>query len=128
MPESTDNDPDADAVLDAAALHALHALDPGGRARLVARLLQAFAESLGKLLPEIERAGAERDWDTVQRHVHLLRSSSASIGALDFARGCAATEEHLRGGRRDATAAGIPALCREGRRALGAVQAILDRP
>jgi histidine phosphotransfer protein HptB len=114
----------APGVLDAQALARLAALDPGGAAGLVGRVLSTYRQSLGRLLEQLQQARSEFDLQG-QRHVaHTLKSSSASVGALALSALCAEAEGRLRDG---ATAGSqgldtlLDALAAEGRRLLAAL-------
>jgi HPt (histidine-containing phosphotransfer) domain-containing protein len=84
------------ALLDPDSLRRLRELDPQDRHGLLRRVLDTFAESLVKHLDEL--AQARRDGDrALLRHVaHTLKSSSASVGALELSRICADIERRLR--------------------------------
>jgi HPt (histidine-containing phosphotransfer) domain-containing protein len=82
--------------LDAGALQRLRELDPDGSAQLIPRVLGTFRKSLDRLLPQLRGARAERDVSAVRRVAHTLRSSAASIGALDLARISSQADDHLR--------------------------------
>jgi HPt (histidine-containing phosphotransfer) domain-containing protein len=86
------------AVLAAASLADLRALDPGGQARLVHRVLQTYQNSLGRLVEQLGTARAAGAWDQAARVAHTLKSSSASIGALELSGLCADIERHVREG------------------------------
>ncbi len=86
------------AVLAAASLADLRALDPGGQARLVHRVLSTYQGSLGRLLEQLGTARAASAWDQVSRVAHTLKSSSASIGALALSAICGEIERHVREG------------------------------
>jgi HPt (histidine-containing phosphotransfer) domain-containing protein len=59
-------------------------------------VLRAFDTSLQRLLGQLEQARAAGDI-TAMRHVaHTLKSSSASVGALELSRICADIERRLR--------------------------------
>jgi HPt (histidine-containing phosphotransfer) domain-containing protein len=88
-------------VLDAACLAELRALDPGGKAQLLKRVLATYQTSLVRLVDQLRQARAEAGWDQVSRVAHTLKSSSASIGALSLAGLCADIERLLRSGDRD---------------------------
>ena len=114
----------APGVLDAQALARLAALDPGGAAGLVVRVLGTYRQSLGRLLEQLQVARSEFDLQG-QRHVaHTLKSSSASVGALALSALCAEAEGRLRDG---ATAGSegldalLDALAAEGWRLLAAL-------
>jgi HPt (histidine-containing phosphotransfer) domain-containing protein len=99
QPDVTANSPSA-TVLDAQALQHLRDLDPQGSTALLARVVQAFEKSLERLLPELAQARSAGPNLTVVRHVcHTLKSSTASLGALELSRRCAQIEAQAREGR-----------------------------
>ncbi len=92
--------PSVAAVLDAQALQRLRDLDPNGSNKLLERVVQAFSKSLDRLLPELEQARAAGLDLAVVRHVsHTLKSSSASLGALELSQRCAEIETMARNGQ-----------------------------
>nr|WP_316640367.1 response regulator [uncultured Roseateles sp.] len=87
-------------TLDAHALDRLRELDPSGNNRLLARVAAAFIGSLDRLMPDLQAARTEVPNLAAIRHVaHTLKSSSASIGALDLSRRCAEIEQLARDGQ-----------------------------
>lgn len=112
-------------VLDAAALARLRQLDPDGSRGFLTQVLRTFEASLVRHLAALEEARAQADLKRAGDVAHTLKSSSASIGALAFAQGCAAVEKLARSG--DASALGEPlvTLLAEGTRVLAAVRAML---
>jgi hypothetical protein len=131
MPPPTDPDadgrltPGATVQLDEAALDALRALDPDGRQQVLRRVLQTYDSSARRLLGALSDACAQADWAAAERIVHTLKSSSASVGALDFARRCAALEHGLRAGDRSRMAGELASLRDDGDHVLAAVRAML---
>ena len=113
------------AQLDEASLQRLHELDPDGKNHVVERVLQAFEASLRRLLPQGQQAFAQSDGDALRHVVHTLKSSSASVGALDLSRRCGDIENRLREGHVDDLDPLWAGLQHEGRRVLLAVQALL---
>ncbi len=88
--------------LDAQSLARLQELDPNGANKLIERVIAAYVKSLEKLLPELENARGENLDLNVVRHVsHTLKSSSASLGALNLAERCAEIETMARIGQTD---------------------------
>lgn len=83
-------------VLAPASLADLRALDPGGQARLVHRVLTTYQGSLGRLVEQLTAARAASAWDQVSRVAHTLKSSSASVGALALSSLCAEIERAVR--------------------------------
>jgi HPt (histidine-containing phosphotransfer) domain-containing protein len=118
--------PLASAVLDEAALQRLHELDPEGTNQVVARVLRAFEASLQRLLPQSMQALAQGDHESVRHVVHTLKSSSASVGALELSRRCGEIENRLRALQSHDLDLLMDGLNTEGRRVLAAVQAVLD--
>ena len=113
-------------ALDAAAMAELRALDPDGKAQLVKRVLVTYQGSLARLVEQLAQARAANAWDQVSRVAHTLKSSSASIGALELSAVCADIERLLRAGEE----AAVPPLLDRFRTEVGrvelAVQATLE--
>jgi HPt (histidine-containing phosphotransfer) domain-containing protein len=126
MPEPTQHtQPAAVAELDAASLQRLHELDPQGTNRVVERVLRAFEGSLRRLLPQCAQAFAQGDLDAVRHVVHTLKSSSASVGALELSHRCGEIENRLRAMQSVDLDTLLVGLDCEGRRVLAAVQGLL---
>lgn len=83
--------------LDAAALAQLRELDPTGANRLLERVVQAFDASLARLLPQLQQAGMSGNLASARLVAHTLKSSAASLGALQLSRQCAELENQIRG-------------------------------
>lgn len=111
-----------DAVLDAQALGRLRELDPTGRNGLVVRVLTTYVSSLSKLLDQFEAARAAADAGGLRHVAHTLKSSSASVGALQLSALCADAERSLRDGPQDGLEPQLDALAAEARR----VHALLE--
>jgi HPt (histidine-containing phosphotransfer) domain-containing protein len=92
------DDPPADllAALDTACVLRLRELDPAGAHGLVRRVMETFVESLQTHLGDVQRARATADRSALRHVSHTLKSSAASVGALDLARVCAEVEGMLR--------------------------------
>jgi HPt (histidine-containing phosphotransfer) domain-containing protein len=89
-------DAPASDVLDAQALNKLGQLDPTGQGTLVRRVLATYASSLARLRQQISDGHAVGDMAGLRLGAHTLKSSSASVGALQLSRLCAAVEQALR--------------------------------
>lgn len=83
-------------VLDAEALDRLRELDPTGKSRLLERVLRAFHSSASRLAQQFGEARKGGDMQGIRHVVHTLKSSSASVGALELARLCAEIESSIR--------------------------------
>jgi HPt (histidine-containing phosphotransfer) domain-containing protein len=118
--------PFAAAVLDEASLQRLHELDPEGTNQVVQRVLRAFEASLQRLLPQSMQALAQGDHEAVRHVVHTLKSSSASVGALELSRRCGEIENRLRALQSQDLDTLMDGFNTEGQRVLAAVQAVLD--
>ena len=114
-------------VLDPACLERLHELDPQGTSRVVERVLRAFEASLQRLLPQAVQALGCGDHETVRHVVHTLKSSSASVGALELSRCCSEIENRLRVHQVDGLAQLLSGLDAEGHRVLAAVRDLLPQ-
>ena len=82
-------------VLDLQVLARLGQLDPTGRSRLLQRVLQAFQASLLRWRPNIDAARHGGDRSVLRLAAHTLKSSSASLGAMQLAQLCAEIERAL---------------------------------
>lgn len=83
-------------VLDAASLDRLRELDPGARNGLLNRVLRTYTQSLERTLVQWGQAQAAGDAVAMRGMAHTLKSSSASVGALELSALCAAVEARLR--------------------------------
>jgi hypothetical protein len=117
--------PACSAVLDETCLQRLHELDPQGTNRVVERVLRAFEASLARLLPQAQEALVQGDHEAVRHVVHTLKSSSASVGALELSRCCSVIESRLRAQPSDGLGGLMSDLDAEGRRVLCAVRGML---
>lgn len=125
QPSAPDADASAPAVLDAAALQRLQALDPSGENRVVERVLRAFEGSLERMLGQASAAQASGDHATVRHVAHTLKSSSASVGALRLSQHCSEIEHRLRRDESAGVEASLHGLQSEGWRVLAAVRRML---
>ena len=112
-------------VLDEASLQRLHELDPQGTNRVVERVLRAFEASLQRLLPQSAQALERGDHEAVRHVVHTLKSSSASVGALELSRCCGEIENRLRMQQAEGLDPLLSGLQAEGERVLAAVRSLL---
>jgi HPt (histidine-containing phosphotransfer) domain-containing protein len=108
-------------VLDARSLAALQQLDPDGAGGLVARILATYTQSLSRLLDQLGTARAAGDSVAMRHVVHTLKSSSASVGALQLSQMCADIESKLRDGESSGLDPQLNALSDEGARVLQAL-------
>lgn len=115
-------------VLDATALSRLRALDPGGRAGLLDRVLQTYTLSLERMLAQWRAASAAGDCAAMRTMAHTMKSSSASVGAIDLSALCADVEARLRDGRSDGIEARFDALAAEAQRILAGLQSHSRQP
>ena len=115
-------------VLDEEALERLRELDPGGRNRLLERVLRAFESSIGRLGPQLAEARQRNDREGIRQVVHTLKSSSASIGALRLSRLCAEIEAAVRQEAPEGLAALLEDVDRELEVVLQAVQPMRGTP
>lgn len=83
-------------VLDEQALDRLRELDPNGENKLMERVVSAFETSVSRLMPQLEEAMASLQLAGIRHVAHTLKSSSASIGALELSRICADVEAMAR--------------------------------
>ena len=93
--------PPTTTTLDTQALQRLRELDPSGRSRLLDRVLSAFESSAARLSGQLGEARRKGDAPGIRFVAHTLKSSSASIGALELSRLCAEIEAQLKSGAVD---------------------------
>jgi len=127
-PEATDAASIAGAQpsrLDAQALTQLALLDPTGIKGLLPRLLKLYLDKLASLLDQLDPARRAVDQSALRMVVHSLKSSSASMGALDLSALCAAAEQALREGDLEGLPTRLDALAAEALRVDAAVRQLL---
>ena len=100
-------------VLNPEAIRRLRELDPTGESQLLTRVFQAFEASLNRLLPQLEQARGTADAAGVRLVAHTLKSSSATIGALQLSKVCAEVETMAQELRLDAAHTGIESILSE---------------
>lgn len=122
--------PAASTLLDAPSLQRLRELDPGGKNQLLQRVVQAFLKSLDRLLPELAQARQQATPDTAGiRHVaHTLKSSSASLGALELSRRCADIETMVRNNQSEGLDSLLDGMLDEVERVRHALNELLTGP
>ena len=112
--------------LDDAALQRLRDLDPSGSNQLLPRVINAFIKSLDKLLPDLQRAReAGMDLAAIRHVAHTLKSSSASLGALQLSTLCAELETMARNGQTEGLDKLIDAMHDEAGQVRHALEALL---
>ena len=117
---------EAAAPLDAAALQRLRELDPDGGNQVVKRVMRAFESSLTRLLAQARDAQRDDDMASVRHVAHTLKSSSASVGALELSRRCGELENRLRAGQEDGLGELLHGTQQEGLRVLSMVRGLLS--
>ena len=105
-------------VLDTASLDRLRDLDPGARNGLLHRVLRTYTQSLERMLAQWREARAAGDGNALRVLAHTLKSSSASVGALELSALCADVEARLRDQRLQAVEAQLEAVAVEAQRIL----------
>ena len=112
--------------LDAEALGRLRELDPKGENKLLERVLRTFQTSAARLMPQLETARLANDRATVRLVAHTLKSSSASIGALELSHVCSQVEALIRAESADDLDPLLHRLRQALAAALNAIQRLLD--
>ena len=112
-------------VLDEVALSRLRELDPDGRHGVLQRVLTAFETSLTRTLVQLAAERENGNPGVVSGVAHMLKSSSASIGALELSRQCAEIEHRLRENQPGDLSEDVARLQQAGEAALRAVGAML---
>jgi HPt (histidine-containing phosphotransfer) domain-containing protein len=113
-------------VLDAPSLDRLRELDPQGTSGLIVRVLKAFEGSLQRLLAQLEGARTQGDHGGIRHVAHTLKSSSASVGALELSRLCAEVERRVRQEETQDLDPVLDGMIAEGRRVLAVLTPALQ--
>jgi histidine phosphotransfer protein HptB len=103
-------------LLDTVALNRLRELDPGGRTGLLNRVLRTYTLSLERFVVQWRASRVAGDATAMRTMAHTLKSSSASVGALDLSTLCADVEARLRDERLQGIEAQLDALAAEAER------------
>jgi len=112
-------------VLDPESIDRLKQLDPGGAAKLVHRVLSTYQASVLRLCAQIGEALTSGDLSQVRMVAHTLKSSSASVGALQLSRLCATVERMVRESSLEHLPATVEQLQHEAHRVDAAVGRLL---
>jgi CheY-like chemotaxis protein len=83
--------------IDATMLQALRALQRPGRSNVVARVIDLFNRDAPGLVVEMRRSAAAGDAEALRKAAHVLKSTSATVGATTLAAHCREIEEYARG-------------------------------
>ena len=126
-PSTRDDTPPAGTTLDAAALARLRELDPDGRTGVMQRVMRTFDTSLAQTLGAMTLAGQRGDAIELRHLAHTLKSSSASVGALELSQACARLEVLARDNRAMDIPAALAELLSAGAMAQHAVRVLLRR-
>lgn len=108
-------------AIDAAVLAQLRELDPSGQAGIFDRVLATYRKTLQEALPAFEPALAQGDAEGLRRLAHLLKSASASVGAMELSRLCLQVESAARNAEPSVLREGVLALTTEAQRVLEAL-------
>ena len=86
----------SDPILDYEQLHTLDVLDPDGSKDMIRRLILRFADYGDEVVAEMAGYLVDEDIPEVSRLAHSLKSSSASLGAVDLSSRCQLIEATAR--------------------------------
>ena len=113
-------------TLDADAVRRLRELDPEGKHGVLGRVMRTFETSLQRALVQLDDARRRHDVAAVGSLAHMLKSSSASVGALSLSTCCAAIERSARAGEVSDLSFCVDLMSAEAAQALVAVRALLQ--
>ncbi|MBL8694377.1 MAG: Hpt domain-containing protein [Planctomycetes bacterium] len=130
MKRPTDGSPGSDepyATLDPTAIDELRSLAAGGDVTLLKDVLGTYLRDAASYAREIRTAIAESDARKLDRCAHTLKSTSATVGAMELAEICKELEQLGRRGLTSEAASKLDELDRRFSAALAAVTAELER-
>jgi HPt (histidine-containing phosphotransfer) domain-containing protein len=104
-------------------LDGLRDLQPPGEPDFVTELIDHFVGEVPGRLEQLARDLADADPKRVERLAHMLKSSSANLGARELSRHCAALEASANAGRLADAAESLAALRAEYARVVPALLA-----
>jgi two-component system, sensor histidine kinase len=113
-------------VLDPVALAAIRAMQKPGKPNFLSKLIGVYRINAELLVETVVTAYATADQDTLIRAAHTLKSSSANLGALDFATYCREIETAARAGHPEQADGQIQNLCAAFAQVDSALQAVLE--
>ncbi len=114
------------AVLDPAALEAIRALQTPCKPDFLAQIIGVYLNNAQQLVGAIETAYIADQREILLRSAHTLKSSSANIGALDFAARCREIETATRAGQPEQADERIQTLRSEFNRVEAALHMVLE--
>lgn len=114
------------AVLDPAALAAIRALQTPCKPDFLAQIIGVYLNNAQQLVGAIETAYIAGQREILLRSAHTLKSSSANIGALDFAARCREIETATRAGQPEQADERIQTLRSEFNRVEAALHVVLE--
>ncbi len=112
--------------IDPRVLEEIRALERKGAQQLLARLIGLYLRDAPRLVGELGQAMAGNDHENLRAIAHTLKSSSANLGAVDFAGICREIETAARAGQPERVARQIGNLPQEFARVETALHAILQ--
>jgi HPt (histidine-containing phosphotransfer) domain-containing protein len=90
--------------LDESAIAVLQTLESNGSPGLVARVIETYLKTSPGMIDSLRQAVVSEDSETIERSAHSLKSSSATLGALDLAGLCKELEQIGREGATEQSA------------------------
>jgi len=79
--------------IDTAAMESIQALENNGSPGLTARLIEVYLRSSPEIIDSMRQAIVSEDAETIERAAHSLKSSSATLGALELSEYCRRLEQ-----------------------------------
>ncbi|MCU0571876.1 MAG: Hpt domain-containing protein [Syntrophobacteraceae bacterium] len=86
--DSGDRSSDDPVLLDFSKLNSISSLDPQGATGLLKKIIELFMEKSPELILRITAALEAGDAEVVFRAAHSLKSSSATVGAMELSETC----------------------------------------
>ena len=81
-----------------------------GKPLVLEKILSVYLTTTPGLISEMHERALERDYETIGKCAHTVKSSSQNVGAINLARACLTLETNMRSGRHEMAAANIESI------------------
>ncbi len=117
-----DGVPEADVVLEPAALNNIRGLQQSGKPDILDKIIELYLSDCPGVMNRLRQAIDDQDAEQVRQHAHRMKSGSANLGATRMAELCRELEELGRSGELGEAVALLQRVESEFRRVVAALQ------